>query len=367
MKCIFRSSWLFVLSLLLAVSGVSMAGPSLEDRVKRLERMLENPAMFQMSELLAQQQREIQSLQDRLDRLEYQYHKRLLRQQAQIDSLQKRLDRLYAHLREKGLAPEEEAEEADNLIPPEEEREEGVEQERTGAGEAAEVVEPAGVQLTDVALKESAGTDASSVEETETGRQKGAHLNGNAADPSSSDQEDKGISVSEKDEQRKTATLVSLHPPTEEEQALYEEGMMKLRQYRYEDATRLLDRFVQQYPDSELAPQALYWAADAEWMVQEQPEGAWRRFNQIIQRYPNTFLMPKVLYRGARALHQMQQDEEAQGLLKRLMEEYPGTEEAERAARLLNQLVEKRAPLLQEEPAMKGVDITVGKESKTHE
>ena len=143
--------------------------------------------------------------------------------------------------------------------------------------------------------------------------------------------------------------------------------MLKLRQYRYEEAAQLLDRFVQQYPDSELAPQALYWAADAEWMVQERPEGAWQRFKQIIQRYPTTFLMPKVLYRGARALHQMQRDEEAKGLLKRLLENYPDTEEAARAESLLAQLSVPRMPLLQEEPNMKGVDITVQKESATHE
>jgi tol-pal system protein YbgF len=51
-------------------SAVSAAG-SIEERILRLERMADNPVMLQMSQRLAQQQRDIQRLQDELDRMKH--------------------------------------------------------------------------------------------------------------------------------------------------------------------------------------------------------------------------------------------------------------------------------------------------------
>ncbi|MDG4813520.1 tol-pal system protein YbgF [Hydrogenovibrio sp. 3SP14C1] len=58
------------------LSGVvplaNAAPQSIEERVQRLERMADNPVLIQLSRRLAEQQRQIQSLYDDVDRLNYQ-------------------------------------------------------------------------------------------------------------------------------------------------------------------------------------------------------------------------------------------------------------------------------------------------------
>ena len=57
------------LSLSIALPANAAQGSALEQRVKRLERMLENPVLLQLSRRLGEQQRDIQTLQDENDRL----------------------------------------------------------------------------------------------------------------------------------------------------------------------------------------------------------------------------------------------------------------------------------------------------------
>lgn len=60
-------------AILNSVMPLANAAPqSIEDRVERLERMANNPVLIQLSRRLAEQQRQIQSLYDEVDRLNYQ-------------------------------------------------------------------------------------------------------------------------------------------------------------------------------------------------------------------------------------------------------------------------------------------------------
>ena len=59
--------------ILSSVVPLANAAPqSIEERVQRLERMADNPVLIQLSRRLAEQQRQIQSLYDDVDRLNYQ-------------------------------------------------------------------------------------------------------------------------------------------------------------------------------------------------------------------------------------------------------------------------------------------------------
>jgi len=55
-----------------AIPMANAAPQSMEERVQRLERMADNPVLIQLSRRLAEQQRQIQSLYDEVDRLNYQ-------------------------------------------------------------------------------------------------------------------------------------------------------------------------------------------------------------------------------------------------------------------------------------------------------
>ncbi|SIN85345.1 tol-pal system protein YbgF [Sulfurivirga caldicuralii] len=85
-------------------TGTALAAPvvvseyDLEKRVSRLERMMENPVLLQLSDRLAEQQREIQALQDRVDRLEYRLRQQKADEKRQLDALKARIDELEAQL-----------------------------------------------------------------------------------------------------------------------------------------------------------------------------------------------------------------------------------------------------------------------------
>ncbi|HIQ39788.1 MAG TPA: tol-pal system protein YbgF [Sulfurivirga caldicuralii] len=92
-----------VLSLMpgwLQAAPVEVISPSeLEKRVSRLERMLENPVLLQLSQRLAEQQKEIQSMQDRIDRLTFRLRQTQQQTQQQIIALQERVAALEARLK----------------------------------------------------------------------------------------------------------------------------------------------------------------------------------------------------------------------------------------------------------------------------
>ncbi len=81
-------------------TGAAVAAPvvvsehDLEKRVSRLERMMENPVLLQLSDRLAEQQREIQALQDRVDRLEYRLRQQKADEKRRLEALQARIDAL---------------------------------------------------------------------------------------------------------------------------------------------------------------------------------------------------------------------------------------------------------------------------------
>lgn len=107
-----RSS-LMVVGVLCLMPGWLQAAPvevvsqsELEKRVSRLERMLENPVLLQLSQRLAEQQKEIQSMQDRIDRLEFRLRQEHKRAQQQMMALQARLADLEARLKQSPLSSE---------------------------------------------------------------------------------------------------------------------------------------------------------------------------------------------------------------------------------------------------------------------
>lgn len=65
--------------LIVPFSIQSVAAASTEERLQRLERMADNPVLLQLSQRVAEQQREIQALQDEMDRL-LQTHKFAIKQ-----------------------------------------------------------------------------------------------------------------------------------------------------------------------------------------------------------------------------------------------------------------------------------------------
>lgn len=101
MKATYLSKRVAILTLT-GLMGVGMAAPAmaaqqtLEERIERLERMANNPAMIQLSRRLAEQHREIQTLYGEVDRLKYQLKQVEETQAEQYQEEDKRLSELEA-------------------------------------------------------------------------------------------------------------------------------------------------------------------------------------------------------------------------------------------------------------------------------
>jgi len=91
-----------------SMSSATAAQQTIEERIERLERMADNPAMIQLSRRLAEQHREIQTLYGEIDRLKYQLKQVEETQATQYQEEDKRLSELEAAIKS-GEALENEA------------------------------------------------------------------------------------------------------------------------------------------------------------------------------------------------------------------------------------------------------------------
>jgi outer membrane protein assembly factor BamD len=111
-------------------------------------------------------------------------------------------------------------------------------------------------------------------------------------------------------------------------------------------------KLVRQYPESRYAPDAIakieacrlrlaqkeLWVADY-YVRRENWQAALQRYDVILKEYARTAAAPQALYEKARALMRLQRTAEADGALRRLVEEYPGSEWARRASQGLTSLI----------------------------
>jgi len=103
-------------------------------------------------------------------------------------------------------------------------------------------------------------------------------------------------------------------------------------------------KLIKQYPESRYAPDAIVkieacrlrlaqkelWVADY-YVRQSNWQAAIQRHDMILKEYGRTAAAPQALFQKAEALLRLQRPEEADGALRRLVEEFPGSEWARRA------------------------------------
>lgn len=115
-----------------------------------------------------------------------------------------------------------------------------------------------------------------------------------------------------------------LGTPSEEEQALYDRAFRALRETRYADAAEGFSEFLDQYPRSSYAPNAMYWLAESYYVTREF-ETALRFFNQLLNRYPDSNKHGDALLKIGFSHHELRQWNEARAALEQVRAEHPDT------------------------------------------
>ena len=107
------------------------------------------------------------------------------------------------------------------------------------------------------------------------------------------------------------------------EQDEFDTAMALLTRGQYDRASDAFRGFVDSYPDSELAPQALYWNADIAYSTRKDYPAAARDFAELLKKYPGAQRAPESMLKLGLSLLALGQKQEGCAALAALPAKYP--------------------------------------------
>lgn len=121
------------------------------------------------------------------------------------------------------------------------------------------------------------------------------------------------------------------------EQAAYDQSMESFRKGQYKETIDTLMAFMTLYPDSKLAPAALFYLGSSRY-AQKDYKGAMTQLQGMVQKYPTHPRAPDALLVIAGSQVELNNRAGAKASLQRIVKEYKGTPAADTAAKRLQLL-----------------------------
>lgn len=112
-----------------------------------------------------------------------------------------------------------------------------------------------------------------------------------------------------------------------DEKAAYDQAFGALKDGRYAESARGFQSFIQQYPASDLTPNAYYWLGESYYVTQNYPVSL-ETFNRLLGQYPNSQKAPAALLKVGYCQYELHQWDAAEASLNQVVQKYPGTQEA---------------------------------------
>ncbi|MBL8022861.1 MAG: tol-pal system protein YbgF [Elusimicrobia bacterium] len=135
----------------------------------------------------------------------------------------------------------------------------------------------------------------------------------------------------------------------------YQAGANEFAKRRYGQAIEIFQTYLDQYPDTERAPQAQYFIGESHF-AQKNWEEALEAFNAVLTAYPKSRQVPTALLQKGLTLEQMGKTPEAIKIFDGLRRSYPHRKEAQTAHGRLKVLrgdTDELAPKPKPKPAVK--------------
>lgn len=120
------------------------------------------------------------------------------------------------------------------------------------------------------------------------------------------------------------APVRQLSAPSEAEQASYDRAFRDLRETRYADAAEGFERFLTEFPESSLAPNALYWMAES-YYVTRYFDTALELFQELLARFPGSNKQGDALLKIGFTHFEQQQWPESRAALEQVRADFPNT------------------------------------------
>ena len=121
------------------------------------------------------------------------------------------------------------------------------------------------------------------------------------------------------------------------EQASFDQAMESFRKGQYKETVDTLMAFMTLYPDSKLAPAALFYLGSSRY-AQKDYKGAMTQLQGMIQKYPTHARAPDALLVIAGCQIELNNKAGAKASLQRIVKDYKGTPAADTAAKRLQLL-----------------------------
>jgi tol-pal system protein YbgF len=121
-----------------------------------------------------------------------------------------------------------------------------------------------------------------------------------------------------------TGPARELEAASEDEKAAYDRAFRALRETRYADAAEGFSAFLEQYPDSGYAPNALYWLAETYYVTRDF-ETALDYFSELLDRFPDSGKQGDALLKIGFSHYEMERWNQARAALEQVRSQHPGT------------------------------------------
>jgi tol-pal system protein YbgF len=118
---------------------------------------------------------------------------------------------------------------------------------------------------------------------------------------------------------------------------LYKDAYETFQKGDLEEARRKFETFLKQYPNTELSDNAQFWIGETYYLKKDY-EKAILEYEKAIAKYPEGDKIPAALFKQALAFGELGDKTNARNLLKRVIERYPHSDQAEMAKRKLESL-----------------------------
>lgn len=136
-----------------------------------------------------------------------------------------------------------------------------------------------------------------------------------------------------------SATVMSPAPevstPVNEGREAYEAAFDMFKSGKYQEAASGFSRFVQDHPESALAPSAQYWMGNSYYALRDF-KNAISAQEKLIKNYPNSAKVPDAMLNIASSQQELNQKAAARKTLDNVVARYPGTQAAEKARQRLH-------------------------------
>jgi tol-pal system protein YbgF len=112
--------------------------------------------------------------------------------------------------------------------------------------------------------------------------------------------------------------------PSEAEKEAYDKAFQAMKELRYADAAEDFQSFLNQYPNSEYADNAVYWLGES-YYVTRNYDIALEAFERLMHDYPDSPKVPDALLKIGYTHYELKQWDKARAALLQVQQDYPDT------------------------------------------